>query len=212
MTPEKWQENLNMATNLNVQHISAYSLTVEPKTLLNKQISKGIVAPVDEEQSAVHFEMLMQHMKKKNFMHYEISNFCKEGFHSRHNSNYWLKEKYLGLGPSAHSYNRISRSWNVKSNTQYIQNLTKGNLSQEVEKLSDSDRYNDYILTSLRTIWGSDLAAIAKDFGTKQEEHCLNEAQCYLASKDLILKGKQLFLSDKGKLIADRIISDLFVV
>jgi oxygen-independent coproporphyrinogen III oxidase len=212
LTEHKWRNNLQIAFTLNVKHISAYCLTVEPKTALAHAISAGKMKDVDEQQSTDHFGIMLEGMKNNNFIQYEISNFCKEGNYSKHNSNYWLKENYLGLGPSAHSYNGMSRQWNVSNNAIYIAELEKNKLKFEREELTPVQRYNEYILTSLRTMWGSDLQMIGQNFGNEFSEYCLKEAGRYIASGDLLIEKNKLFLTDKGKLIADRIASDLFLI
>ncbi len=211
LSDELWRRNIRKAVALGVQHISCYALTVEPRTALDHFIRSGsITGPVDE-QSSVHFEILLEEMKKNGFIQYEISNFAREGFYSRHNSNYWLNEAYLGLGPSAHSYNGLSRQWNVRNTNQYIRSIEQGKVGFELETLLPNTIYNEYILTSLRTIWGTDLNRI-RMMGENYLRTCEKEVQKYIQSGDVIRKESQLFLSDKGKLIADRISSDLFAV
>jgi oxygen-independent coproporphyrinogen-3 oxidase len=210
LTEHRWRNNLQIALALDVKHISAYCLTVEPKTALAHAVKTGAIKNVDELQSAAHFEIMLEGMKIYNFIQYEISNFCKEGYYSKHNSNYWLKEKYLGLGPSAHSYNETSRQWNISNNALYIGELEKGSLKFEKEELTQTQRYNEYILTSLRTIWGTDLTYIEEHFGNEFSANSLKEAEKYIKTGDLLNEKNKLFLTDKGKLIADRIASDLF--
>jgi oxygen-independent coproporphyrinogen-3 oxidase len=219
LTHQKWEKNLRTAFDMNVKHISAYCLTVEPKTALAKFIASGKIKNVDEHHSSEQFEILLREMKANHFQQYEISNFCKEEFYSRHNSNYWLKEKYLGLGPSAHSYNGIARQWNVSNNAKYTDALEKREITEhkqfplfEQEMLTIQQRYNEYILTSLRTIWGSDLLYMKRQFGEELWAHCLKEAAPYLLSKQLIQRDNKLFLTDNGKLFADKIASDLFMI
>lgn len=212
LTHHHWRNNLQIAFALNVNHISAYCLTVEPKTALAHQIRSGQVKNVDEQHSSEQFEIMLEAMHNSDFMQYEISNFCKDGAFSKHNSNYWLKEKYLGLGPSAHSYNGESRQWNVSNNALYIQSLEMGELNFEKEVLSGGQRYNEYVMTSLRTIWGLDLDRIEKDFGKEYLEYCLLEAKKYIQSEHILNEENKLYLSDKGKLIADKIGSDLFKI
>ena len=211
LTNQNWKHNLNTTFDLEVKHISAYCLTVEPKTALAHQIKTGKISNVDEQQSSEHFEMMLDEMNKHGFTQYEISNFCKPGFHSKHNSSYWLKENYLGLGPSAHSFNGTSRQWNISNNPLYIQALLKGEMNFEKEELTSNQRYNEYVLTSLRTMWGSDLGYVETQFGIPYLTHCMAEARPYLESKKLLLKENKLFLSDQGKLFADKIASDLFL-
>ncbi|CAN5379304.1 radical SAM family heme chaperone HemW [soil metagenome] len=212
LTHHGWRNNLQIAFALNVKHISAYCLTVEPKTVLSHQIKTGIVKNIDEQHSSEQFEIMLEAMHKSDFVQYEISNFCKDGQFSKHNSNYWLKEKYLGLGPSAHSYNGETRQWNISNNALYIQSIEKGELNFEKEELTKVQRYNEYVLTSLRTIWGLDLIRIEKDFGKEYIDYCKVEVEKYLQSGDVVNEENKLYLSDKGKLIADKIASDLFFV
>ncbi|MBI2270103.1 MAG: radical SAM family heme chaperone HemW [Bacteroidetes bacterium] len=211
MSNENWLSNLNKAFELNVQHISCYALTVEPRTALHHSIMTGKSKNVDDEKTAQQFELLIAEMKRNDFTQYEISNFCKEGFYSRHNSNYWLKENYLGLGPSAHSYNGDSRQWNVRNNNLYIKALQESELNFEKEILTPDQQYNEYILTSLRTIWGIDLNRI-KQYGENYLANCTKEAEAYIKSGDITLQDSRLYLTDKGKLLADKISSDLFVI
>jgi oxygen-independent coproporphyrinogen-3 oxidase len=211
LTEHKWRNNLQIVFALDIKHISAYCLTVEPKTALAHAVKAGTIKNVDEDQSAEQFEIMLEGMSNNDFIQYEISNFCKDGFYSKHNSNYWLKEKYLGLGPSAHSYNGVSRQWNISNNGLYIQSLEKNELNFEREALSADQRHNEYILTSLRTIWGTDLEYIKEQFGTEFLKNCMKQAEKYIQSGDLVNEENKLFLTDKGKLIADRISGDLFV-
>jgi oxygen-independent coproporphyrinogen-3 oxidase len=208
---EDWQKNIEMAMSLDVPHISCYSLTVEPRTALNSFIEKGKIGNIDSVKSAEQFEMLMREIEKSNFVHYEISNFCKEGYYSKHNSNYWKGEKYLGLGPSAHSYNGDSRQWNVRSNGAYIGSIDNDIVPFEIETLTEPQKYNEYILTSLRTIWGADMDFIKRSFSRDVFSHFEKEIQPFFKQELLLLDKEKVFLTNKGKLFADRIASDLFV-
>lgn len=210
LTNENWKNNLHTAFELGVKHISAYCLTVEPQTALAYFVKKGIIKNVDEQKSIEQFEIMLEEMSSNGFVQYEISNFCKNDFYSRHNSNYWLKEKYLGLGPSAHSYNGNSRQWNIANNVKYIKALEQGKLDFESEVLNSAQQYNEYILTSLRTMWGTDLNFIEKKFGFDSRENSIREAEKYIRSGDIVRSENKLILSDKGKLIADKISGDLF--
>ena len=212
LSNQNWKTNLQTAFELQVKHISSYCLTVEEKTALHKMIVSGKVKNVDENKSAEQFEILTEAMQSNGFLHYEISNFCKENFHSRHNSNYWLKEKYVGFGPSAHSYNGTSRQWNVRNNGLYIQSLEENKLLFEFENLTTTQNYNEYIMTSLRTIWGTNLKTIESDYGKNYLDYCKQEAQKHIASKHIEEKESKLFLTSKGKLLADKIASDLFFI
>ena len=209
---DRWKRNIETAFALNVPHISSYNLTVEDRTALANMVRTGQVKDVDDQQSAEQFKILMDEMRKNNFIHYEISNFCKEGFYSRHNSNYWKGEKYLGLGPSAHSYNGISRQWNVSNNALYIKAISEGRLKYEIEMLTTEQRYNEYVLTTLRTIWGTSLQHIENEFGKEYLRHCLSEADEYFSSGVLVRKEEHLYLTEEGKLVADRVASDLFII
>ncbi len=212
LSNEKWKDNLRTAFDLEVKHISSYCLTVEPKTALAHLVKEGKINNVDEQQSADQFEIMLEEMRKNNFVQYEISNFCKDGFFSRHNSNYWLKELYLGLGPSAHSYNGNSRQSNISNNALYIQALEKNKIPFEEEILSTSQRYNEYVLTSLRTMWGTDLKYIEDHFGKDYLGYCLSEAEKYIHKEELKNEKNKLFLTDKGKLFADKIAGNLFFI
>ena len=210
LTHHNWRNNLQIAFALNIKHISAYCLTVEPKTVLAQQVKIGSVKNVDEQHSSEQFEIMLDAMHSNDFVQYEISNFCKDGAYSKHNSSYWLKEKYLGLGPSAHSFNGSSRQWNISNNALYIQSLDKGELNFEKEELTINQSYNEYILTSLRTIWGIDLDYLERAFGSGYLSFFIEEVQPYIQSGHVLNEEKKIYLSDKGKLIADKISSDLF--
>lgn len=220
LSNKQWKKNLEITFSLNIPHISAYCLTVEPKTALASFIKKGKIKNIEEEKSVQHFEMLMEEMKKNNFIHYEISNFCKRtsfpagkdlAWASKHNSSYWRDEHYLGIGPSAHSYNGVSRQWNTANNNLYIKSLEKNELCFEKEILAEETRYNEYILTSLRTMWGCDPVLVEKNFGNRFTEHLLKNAQPYISQNYLLKNNTILTLSNSGKFIADKIASDLFV-
>ena len=212
LSDEAWKENLQIAFDLGVSHISSYALTVEEKTALYQQIKKGLLAPVDEVQSADQFKILMIEMLKNGYEQYEISNFCLPGHYSRHNSNYWKKDKYLGLGPSAHSFHGDSRLWNVANNAIYIKAINAGELPFEEEVLSTIDAYNEYVMTSLRTVWGCDTKQIKKDFSEVLASYFVEEAKAYLLDGHLEETSGVYYLSQSGKLLADRIASDLFKV
>jgi oxygen-independent coproporphyrinogen-3 oxidase len=212
LNEQDWRSNLHKAFDLNVQHISSYCLTVEPQTAWAKQVKDGSMPMVDDETSSAHFRVMKEEMNWNGFIQYEISNFGKENFFSRHNSNYWKREHYLGLGPSAHSFNGLSRQWNIANNNTYIRSVAAGLHDVETETLSEQQKYNEYVMTSLRTIWGCDLDYIRSMFGERISSHCLDESEFYLHSGKLVRKGNLLLLSDEGMLVADRIASDLFSV
>lgn len=210
MSESDWQANMEQAFSLPVQHLSAYSLTVENRTLLDKLIRDGKIDPVKEEEAATHFEMLMHAAKKHGFMHYEISNFAKPGFISRHNSSYWKNLPYLGIGPSAHSYNGVSRQWNIAANAAYILSIRKGEVPGESELLTIENRYNEYLMTGLRTMWGVDTNEIKSNFGESFVDDFLFRSAEYVSSGDLLQQETKYIISEKGKLIADRIAAYLF--
>ena len=210
LTDEKWAKNLETFFSLDIPHLSAYSLTVEQKTPLALLIEKGKYAQVDENQSVGHFRMLLEATKTHDFIHYEISNFAKEGFYSKHNSLYWLGGHYLGLGPSAHSFNGSSRQWNVSNIGKYIKLDDFQTSVEEKEVLTIEQRYNEYVMTSLRTVWGCDTVHILNVFGEKYESYFLRKALPFLEKKHLYHEGTKYFLTDAGKLFADGIAGELF--
>ncbi len=210
LSNENWLINLHQAFDLQVKHISAYCLTIEERTALHKHIASGKVQNVEDEKSAQHFEILTTAMHKHGFIQYEISNFCAPNYYSRHNSNYWKRKKYIGLGPSAHSYDGTSRQWNVRNNALYIRSLEKNELNFEREELTIAQNYNEYLMTGLRTMWGCDLKFIEKEFGNDLLNFLKKEATQQFVSGNIIEKENQLYLTEKGKLLADKIASDLF--
>ncbi len=212
MTNERWQKNLDIALKLDVPHLSCYALTVEPKTALKKFIEKGIVPPVDEEVAKEHYEILLAETEKAGLENYEFSNFGKPGYLSRNNTAYWQGKPYLGIGPSAHSYDGKSRSWNVANNTKYIKSIEEGILPSESEILSKENKYNEYIMTGLRTKWGVSLQKVKDEFGNDYAEYLLNQAEHNLKNGLLILENKTLKISKKGKFLSDGIAADLFLV
>ncbi len=206
-----WSKNLDAAFQLRVPHISSYCLTVEPKTTLDALIKKGKSKPVDENKSAGQMLILMQKMKEKNFVQYEISNFCRGNLFSHHNTSYWKGEKYLGIGPSAHSFNHISRQWNVSNNIQYLKSIDGGKLPFEQELLSEKDRYNEYVMTTLRTMWGADIDFVKNTFNTNFHRHFLSTGEKFATENLLVKKQNAFVLTDEGRLVADRIILDFFI-
>ncbi len=210
LTNENWKKNLEKAFSFGISHLSSYSLTVEQKTPLDNYIKKGKVKPVDEGQSAEQFLILMGETAKNGYEQYEISNFCKPGFHSRHNSNYWKGIKYLGLGPSAHSFDGNSRQWNVSNNFKYIQSISENKVPSEKEILTTEQKFNEYMMIGLRTSTGISLEKVKAEFGGNFLNTLLTEAKTYLDSGKIILKKNHFILTNTGKLIADRISSDFF--
>lgn len=209
---EVWMKNLEIAFALDLPHISAYALTVETGTPLAWMINRKKSLPVNDEDQANQFRMIMEMAENNGYEHYEISNFCKPGFYSKHNTNYWNGTPYLGLGPSAHSYNGQSRRWNISNLFGYISNLEQGNPVFEEEVLSLQQRYNEYVMTSLRTMWGCNTDRIRTDFGPGFYNICMKNAGPWLSCGMMTEKAGILYLTFAGKLFADRISSDLFCV
>lgn len=212
LTNANWLENIQKSVDLKLTHISCYSLTVEPGTLLPKLIHSGKAMSLDEDQSVDHFQVLISEMSKNGYIHYEISNFSLPGKMAVHNTNYWRGKKYLGLGPSAHSYDGNQRYWNIASVEKYINEIESGKPEPESELLSVKDRYNEYVMTSIRTMWGVDAGFIGDTFGNSLANHFKMTIQSYILSGFVIQKRNKYFLTDEGKLFSDRIASDLFVV
>lgn len=212
MSSDKWKANLQLAFDLGVQHISSYALTVEPKTALDAFIKKGTYPKLEESLAASHFEILLVETLKQGFTQYEISNFGKQTFFSKHNTSYWEGKSYLGVGPSAHSYYDNIRSWNIANNSRYVKSLLKEELPNEYEILSKEDRFNEYIMIRLRTMWGVDLNYIETEFGEQFTSHLLDVSKTFIHQKLLRLKEKQLVTTDKGKFLIDGIASELFMI
>lgn len=211
-TDKIWKETLDEILRLDVPHISAYSLTYEQGTRLWQLLKKGTIKEVDEEASLRFFETLMDRLAAAGYDHYEVSNFAKPGCYSRHNTSYWEGVKYLGAGPSAHSYDGESRQWNVRSTTQYIQGVEKGNPYAEKEILTEKEMFNDAIITRLRTRRGIDLEQIKERFGAEIYQYLRDEAEKYLLSEDLKIAENRLFLTRKGLFVSDGIMTDLLYV
>ena len=211
-TEEHWLANIETALSFDVPHISAYALTVEPKTALAHFISEGKIANVDDEQAEQQFHLLVERLNKNDFVNYEISNFGKEGFFSKNNTAYWQGKPYLGIGPSAHSFDGKKRGWNVRNNSKYIKSLKENKLPIEYEMLSERDRYNEYIMTGLRTIWGVSLRKISNDFGPTFEEYLKKQSEKYVQQHLLFWDDEILLATKKGKFLADGIASDLFML
>lgn len=212
MDNDRWKANIEKALAFDLPHISSYALTVEPKTALKKFIEKGIVPDVDEGQAQEQFNILVEVLEKHGFINYEVSNFGQPGYFSKNNTSYWLGKKYLGIGPSAHSFDGKNRSWNIGNNIKYIKSLDVGKLPMEMETLTTADRYNEYIMTGLRTIWGISLEKVGSDFGSSYLTYLKQQAQKFLDSGLLVLKDHQLMTTKKGRFLADGIASDLFMV
>lgn len=209
---DQWVDNLEQLKIYNLPHFSAYSLTVEPKTALEKMIRQGKIENTDDDKSARQFMLLQKWAEENNYLAYEISNYCIPGHFSKHNTGYWTGEKYLGIGPSAHSFNGISRQWNIANNSIYIKNIINGDPYFEIEHLTNTTRYNEYVMTSLRTIWGSDINIIKERFGLPFAMAIRESASNYVSDNLLFIKDNVIRLTPEGKLLADKIISDLFVL
>ena len=211
LTDEKWKQNLDWVIEQGINHLSCYALTVEEKTALDKQIRLQQKQPVDAEQQSRQFLLLMDYMQQAGFEQYEISNFAKPGHRSKHNSSYWHGTHYLGLGPSAHSFNGISRQWNIANNQQYIQSLEQSVVPFEKEELTETQQLNEYIMTSLRLIKGCNLDLIEQKFGKAKATMIQQEAADYISKQWMIQKENHLILTNEGKLFADGIAAALFM-
>lgn len=211
LTDEKWIKNLDTFLSYDLPHLSAYSLTVEPKTALSSLIRKNKLQAVDEEKAIQHFKILLE-KTKANYIHYEISNFAKQGHYSKHNSIYWLGGQYLGLGPSAHSFNGTSRQWNVSGMKQYVEAGTIDKSMFEKEVLTTAQQFNEYVMTSLRTSWGCDGEHILNGFGKMYLHHFEGGIQQFILEEKIERKGNIYLLTQYGKIFADGIASALFYI
>jgi len=212
MSNEKWLQNIKTALSFNIPHISSYALTVEPKTALHKMIKTGIISSLDDDLAQQHFHILIDKLQENGFVHYELSNFGKPDYFSKNNTAYWLGKKYIGVGPSAHSFNGKSRSWNVSNNSLYLKALAENKLPSETEILSKTDQYNEYIMTGLRTIWGVSLERIETEFGSSYLEYLHQQAEKYISDNLLEVENNILKTTKKGKFLSDGIASDLFLL
>lgn len=210
-TPESWTETLDKAFQLPITHLSPYHLTIENKTTLGHRFKKGVEKEIEETISEKLFQILLEKAKQNNFIHYEISNFGKEGLFSRHNSSYWKGNFYLGIGPGAHSFNGMSRQWNISNNSLYIKGIEKNEPAFESEFLTETEVFNEFILTGIRTIWGVNSKEIENKFGNKYYLHLQKKTKPYLEQNLLRIENEAIVLTEKGKLIADRIASELFL-
>ncbi|MDP2889919.1 MAG: radical SAM family heme chaperone HemW [Bacteroidota bacterium] len=211
-TIEEWERNVRIAVELDVQHVSAYNLTYHEGTVFYEQLKKGILRELPDELSLQQFEMLVKILKEAGFEHYEISNFCKPGLYSQHNSSYWKSRKYLGIGPSAHSYDLASRRWNVSSISKYLEGLENNQHYFETEILTEQDRYNDFIITGLRTVWGISEEYIQATFSLEYFNHFLKMKAKYLQSGQLTCNSGTTSISPEGLFISDKIMADFMVV
>jgi oxygen-independent coproporphyrinogen-3 oxidase len=211
MSTGKWADNLDRAISTGITHLSAYHLTIEPGTVFGKMRDKGQLQEIDEEESSSQFNILIDKMESAGFIHYEISNFGKPGFFSVHNTNYWKQVPYLGLGPSAHSFNGYSRQWNIKDLKKYIKYVNRGKDFFEREELDIKTRFNEYIMTSLRTMWGIDLEYVEKTFEKEGYDYVMNLAGKFISYGMMKQEKNTLVLSNQGKMISDNIISEFMM-
>tara|TARA_B100001250_G_scaffold69233_2_gene55568 strand:+ start:12817 stop:13839 length:1023 start_codon:yes stop_codon:yes gene_type:complete len=211
-TLKKWKKNIDQLFSLGVQHFSAYALTIEKKTTLHHLIKNKTITPLTDKKIINQFNLIQIEAQKRGFIHYEISNFGLESFFSKHNTAYWKDNHYLGIGPSAHSYNGTERSWNIASNTKYISSINSNQKFFEEEQLNVIQQYNEYVLTSLRTIWGINNVIIKNRYGEKAELHFLKEIIKWKNKKYISSKSNVYTLTKEGKIFADTITSDLFII
>ena len=212
MSNERWMQNIQIALNYGIPHISSYALTVEPRTALKSLIEKGEIPDINEEQTEQQFLILQEKLDARGLIHYEISNFGKPGYFSKNNTAYWQGKAYLGIGPSAHSYDGETRYWNVRNNAKYIRAIDKDQLAMETEILSTTDRYNEYVMTGLRTIWGVSLRDLTKDFGERYRTYLEEQADRFLKDHLLYLDDDVMRVTKKGKFLVDGIASHLFML
>ncbi|GAT61828.1 oxygen-independent coproporphyrinogen-3 oxidase [Paludibacter jiangxiensis] len=208
-TISSWENTISEALALNIQHVSAYHLTYEEGTLLERKRREGRILPVLEEESVTMYRLLQRKLKEKGIEQYEISNFAIPGFHSRHNSSYWEGIRYLGIGPSAHSFDGESRQWNIANTLQYITGIEQGTPHFEKEVLSETDKYNEMIMISLRTTNGISLERVEKEFGTNTKKELIKQSARFIDAGIMLLEKNRLHLSSEGLFLSDGIITDL---
>lgn len=212
MSSDKWRRNLQKSFDFGIPHISAYALTVEPKTALYNFIKIGKYPPLDENLASQHFDILVEETSKQGFVQYEISNFGKHNYFSKHNMSYWKGDSYLGIGPSAHSFDGSQRSWNISNNAKYLKSLNNKELNRQMEMLSRTDKFNELVMIGLRTIWGVSLDRVEKEFGMEFKKELLRNAQKHIANRSLKIENEVLIITKKGRFFADGIASDLFLI
>lgn len=212
LTDNEWLHNLQKIKELQIPHFSAYALTVEEGTALATNIRNKKTIPVDSDQAAAQFEILMDTATAMGYEHYEISNLALPGHEAIHNTNYWMGKSYLGIGPSAHSYDRKNRRWNIANNALYIKNVSNGNLLYEEEHLTQKQRLNEYIMTSLRTIWGCDLGKVSAEYGEASTDALKKSASVFIENGKMLYENNKLILTNAGKLLADNIAAELFII
>lgn len=205
-------KDLSLSQYYDIKHISTYALTVEPKTLLKHQINKKMFTMPNDDELYNQYMYINKFLSNENYENYEMNSYAKEGFYSLNNSGYWLRRKYLGIGPSAHSYDGISRSWNISNNSKYINQINSGKLNFKRELLSKLDKYNEYVMTGLRTMWGVSASYILENFGEKYHIHFVNASKNFLDSNHLLKNGDLYTVSIKGKFLTDGIAADLFLI
>lgn len=211
MSLKEWESNLDFSFSFDIKHLSAYHLTFEPGTVFGKMLEKGAISEIDENDSASQFNILIEKAESEGFIQYEISNFGKPGYFSIHNSNYWKQISYLGLGPSAHSFNGYSRQWNIRDLKGYIKSINTGKSFFESEELDTRTRFNEYIMTSLRTMWGIDLEYVEGMFEKEGYDYVVNLAGKFKNYGLMKLEKNSLVLTNQGKLISDNIISEFMM-
>ena len=209
---KSWAKNLQMLESWEINHISAYALTVESNTALKKFIEKEIIVPLDEQEVYDQYNFMFEKLSLSNYINYELSSFAKEGYFSKNNSSYWLGKKYIGIGPSAHSFDGKIRSWNISNNSQYVKHIANNRLSFQNEHLSKIDQYNEYVMTGLRTIWGVSLDQLEKKFGKKYSNHLLEKSKKFIDLNMLEISDNIVFSTRKGKFLSDGIASELFII
>ena len=212
LSNDQWIENIETVLSYNIPHISSYALTVEPKTALESFIKKGIIKNVDDQLAQEQFNILIDKLEPSGFVHYELSNFGKPNYFSKNNSAYWQGEPYLGIGPSAHSFNGNQRGWNVRNNSKYIKSIQNNELPIEIETLSTTDKYNEYIMTGLRTMWGVSFEKIESEFGENYKKYILLQSEKYINQHLLYIDDNKILTTKKGKFLSDGIASDLFKI
>jgi oxygen-independent coproporphyrinogen-3 oxidase len=212
MTNERWQKNIEKALSFGIPHISSYALTVEPKTALASFIKKGLIKPIDDAMAQRHFQILYDTLSREGYDCYEVSNFGKPGYYSKNNTAYWLGKKYMGIGPSAHSYDGKKRGWNISNNPKYLKSIAEDHLSITHEVLSRTDIYNEYVMTGLRTSWGISLNRVRDEFGEKYYVYITQQMEKYIEQELLSMSENQLVATKKGKFLVDGIASDLFMI
>ncbi|MEM9364251.1 MAG: radical SAM family heme chaperone HemW [Bacteroidota bacterium] len=212
MNHQRWKKNIQKALEFDLPHISSYALTVEPRTALKKFIEKGLVQDVDDEQAQKQFHILLNMLEDQGYVNYEISNFGKPDYFSKNNSSYWQGKSYLGIGPSAHSFDGNIRSWNIRNNIKYIKAIKENILPIEREELSTKDRYNEYVMTGLRTVWGVSLEKVEEDFGKQYLTYLQMQSEKYIHEHLLYQDEERILVTKKGKFLVDGIASDLFMV